>query len=66
MADMEQANIIFSSGNSRSKFKQRDSKLIEIAHLKLKYEEKLESKNQRILKLESKNRQYIDIIGHRE
>ena len=34
----------------------KNSKSNDLAHLKLKYEEILEEKNQRMLKLESKNR----------
>ena len=46
-----------SSNLIRSLSKQAEvSKSHDIAHIKLKYEEALEEKNQRILKLESKNR----------
>ena len=34
--------------------------------MKLKYEEKLEEKNKRILKLEKKTQMYLDIIAEKE
>jgi len=34
--------------------------------MKLMYEEKLEEKNKRILRLEAKNKQYLDIIAEKE
>ena len=37
-----------------------------MANIKLKYEEQLEEKNQRIRKLESKHKQYLDIIAQRD
>lgn len=42
------------------------SKSHDIANMKLKYEEKLEEKNQRIMKLEKKNSMYLDIIAEKE
>ena len=39
------------------------SKIVDIAELKAKYEDQLEDKNQRILKLERKNQEYLDIIA---
>ena len=42
------------------------SKSHDIANMKLKYEEKLEEKNLRIVKLEKKNTMYLDIIAEKE
>jgi hypothetical protein len=39
---------------------------IDLANIKLQYEEQLEEKNQRIFRLESKNRQYLNIISQKE
>lgn len=63
MVDVDVTNTLF---GDRSKFRQKNSRLYEIANLKLKYEDQLESKNQRIEKLQSKNKQYLDIIALRE
>ena len=51
--------------NSKSYLKSlsKNTKTVDIAELKLKYEEQLEFKNQRILKLEKKNQEYLDIIS---
>ena len=55
-----------SGQSSYLKVMSKHSKNVDIAELKLKYEEQLEEKNQRIQKLESKNQAYLDVIAQRE
>ena len=46
--------------------KNTKTRRLEIADMKLIYEEQLEEKNQRIAKLESKNKKYLDVIAQRD
>jgi hypothetical protein len=43
----------------------KNSKSVDIAELKLKYEEQIDNKNQRIRKLERKNEEYLELLSTR-
>lgn len=64
-AQMSSDNLenIFSNSKGYIKSLSKHSKMVDLAELKLKYEQQLEDKNQRIANLETKNQKYLEIIA---
>ena len=64
---MNQDDDLFTKQHTESKrFLQslsKNSRRVDMAELKLKYEDQLETKNERIIKLEQKNQEYLDMIS---
>ena len=59
-------SILPSQRSLQSLSKNTKSHHIDMANIKLKYEDQLEDKNERIRKLESRNKQYLAIIAHKD